>query len=141
MLVSCGCHFVVSSDVPLNSSSKVHCQPPEGAATGGAAPEHSAAGLGPAAVLVVVFGLPPVPRAALLGPACVAVLLVVVLDGVAPASEPRPARPDAVEVCAWVTEVPAEWLPAAFFDCDAVVGVCDLTSWDSERRPVRRLHG
>jgi hypothetical protein len=48
--VSCGCHFVVSSEVPLNSSSKVHAQAPLGGAIGGPDPVHAVAGC----VVVVV---------------------------------------------------------------------------------------
>jgi hypothetical protein len=40
LLVSIGCHLVVSSDVPLNSSSKVHDHCPDGDAMGGVVPVH-----------------------------------------------------------------------------------------------------
>jgi len=38
VLVSCGCHLLVSNEVPLNSSSNVHDQEPLGGAIGAGAP-------------------------------------------------------------------------------------------------------
>jgi hypothetical protein len=64
-----------------------------------------------------------------LAPPWVAVVLVVVLDGVALAWEPRGLRPDVVDVSPCVAVVPGVWSPATFFDPDVVVGVCDPTSW------------
>jgi hypothetical protein len=79
----------VSSASPLNSSSKVHCQLPEGAATGGVEPEHWAAGSDPVEVVVVLVPTPnpvpapaPVPVSMLLAPGRPAELVVVVLNGV-----------------------------------------------------------
>lgn len=65
-------HLLVSTLVPLNSSSNVQCHDPEGAGTGGAAPEHvpgSEAGVGepppapeePDGAGVPVAGVPDAP--------------------------------------------------------------------------------
>jgi hypothetical protein len=112
VLVSWGCQLDVSRLVPLNSSSKVHCQAHEGGAAGGVVPEHSLDGSGPADVLVVVPGAPAAtPRALLDAPARAAVLLVVVLDAAAGMCVARERGPDVVEVVARLA-APGVWLPA-----------------------------
>ena len=98
-------------------------------------PEHPAAGLAPAAVLVVVPGPPPLaPSAAPMAPAWAAVLLVVVPDDGAPAWDVRAAELEVVEVSPCVTVVPAVWSVAAFFESLTVVAVCDPTSSDLSER-------
>ncbi len=107
VLVSCGCHFDESSASLLNSSSKVHCHPPAGAATGGVEPEHAPGGLGPAEVLVVVPAPGPAPPPPPAAPARPVGLLVDVLDGVDPERAMRRSEVDVVDAEPCVVGTPA----------------------------------